>query len=287
MSELPKGWDSSSLLDIVDLHDSQRIPLNQKQRAERPGKYPYYGANGFIFDDNYILLAEDGGYFDDPSRGVAYEVSGRFWVNNHAHILSPCSGIPRRFLTYALNSLNWMSYVGGSTRLKLTQESMRWVLIPVPPLNEQRRIVAKLDSLFARSRRARGELERIPKLCDRYKQAILAAACSGRLTADWREQNPDVETTTKLLEKVREERQKAFLRGKLRGVSFPQNSAAQELSRIESSDSLDIPSSWCWVYFGELINSIRSGSTAVPTDEKSNGSIPLLQKYSLPVRIEV
>ena len=194
MSELPKGWDSSSLLDIVDLHDSQRIPLNQKQRAERPGKYPYYGANGqvdsidgFIFDGNYILLAEDGGYFDDPSRGVAYEVSGRFWVNNHAHILSPCSGIPRRFLTYILNSLNWMSYVGGSTRLKLTQESMRRVLIPVPPLNEQRRIVAKLDSLFARSRRAREELERIPKLCDRYKQAVLATAISGEMTKEWRE----------------------------------------------------------------------------------------------------
>ena len=88
-----------------------------------------------------------------------------------------------------------------------------------------------------------------------------------------------METTTKLLEKVREERQKVFFKGKLRGVSFPQNSAAQELSHIESSDSLDIPSSWCWVYFGELINSIRSGSTAVPTDEKSN--YPILRSSSV------
>ncbi|OYE02734.1 restriction endonuclease subunit S [Nostoc sp. 'Peltigera membranacea cyanobiont' 232] len=196
MSQLPKGWVSNSLLDIVNLHDSQRIPLNQNQRAERQGKYPYYGANGqvdliddFIFDGHYILLAEDGGYFDDPSKGVAYEVSGRFWVNNHAHILSPCGEIPIRFLCYILNSLDWMPYVGGSTRLKLTQESMRRVLIPLPPLNEQRRIVAKLNSLFTHSRRAREELERIPKLIERYKQAVLAAAFRGDLTADWRESN--------------------------------------------------------------------------------------------------
>jgi len=196
MSELPTGWGFSSLLDIVNLHDSRRIPLNQKQRAERQGEYPYYGANGqvdsiddFIFDGNYILLAEDGGYFDNPSKGVAYEVSGQFWVNNHAHILSPCGEIPIRFLSYVLNSLDWMPYVGGSTRLKLTQESMRRVLIPLPPLNEQRRIVAKLDRLFARSRCAREELGQVSGLVQRYKQAVLATAFRGDLTADWREEN--------------------------------------------------------------------------------------------------
>jgi type I restriction enzyme, S subunit len=209
VSELPKGWASSSLIDIINLHDSQRIPLNQKQRSERPGEYPYYGANGqvdsindFIFDGDYVLLAEDGGYFDDPTRNVAYEVSGRFWVNNHAHILSTRQEIPRRFLTYVLNSLDWMPHVGGSTRLKLTQESMRRVLIPLPPVNEQRRIVAKLDSLFARSRRAREELERISGLCDRYRRSVLAAACSGRLTADWREEQSTTEWVDLELRKI-------------------------------------------------------------------------------------
>ncbi|MDT9223471.1 MAG: restriction endonuclease subunit S [Limnospira sp. PMC 1279.21] len=203
MSELPKGWVFSSLLGIVNLHDSQRIPLNQKQRAERQGAYPYYGANGqvdsidgFIFDGNYILLAEDGGYFDHPFKGVAYEVSGRFWVNNHAHILSPCSEIPIRFLFYVLNSLDWMPYVGGSTRLKLTQESMRRVLIPLPPLNEQRRIVAKLDRLFARSRCAREELGRVSGLVQRYKQVLLVAATSGEFSEDW--QTVDIQSVAKV-----------------------------------------------------------------------------------------
>ena len=193
--DLPMGWSRAALTEVIELHDSKRIPLNQQQRSLRQGIYPYYGANGqvdsiddFLFEGEYILLAEDGGYFDDPSRSVAYEVSGRFWVNNHAHILSTRE-IPRKFLTYALNNIDWMSYVGGSTRLKLTQEGMKRVLIPIPPLNEQRRIVDKLDRIGDRQRSARNELSHIPKLIARYKQAVLAAACSGKLTEDFRLSN--------------------------------------------------------------------------------------------------
>ena len=193
MIDLLSEWKQVSLMDVVDLHDSRRVPLNNAERASRKGPYPYYGANGqvdsiddFLFDGDYVLLAEDGGYFDDPSRGVAYEVAGRFWVNNHAHILSPRPAIIRRFLTYVLNHQDWMPYVGGSTRLKLTQQSMRQVKIPLPPLAEQHRIVAKLDGLLGRSNIAREELSRIRKLVQRCKQAILAAACSGELTGEWR-----------------------------------------------------------------------------------------------------
>lgn len=183
MRELPEGWERVPLMSVVELHDNRRIPLNAKQRAEKQGPFPYYGANGqvdsideYIFDGDYILLAEDGGYFDDPSRNVAYEASGRFWVNNHAHIISPKNGIPRRYLTYVLNSINWMPYVGGSTRLKLTQEGMRKIQIPLPPLAEQRRIVARLDALLGHVRRARAELAHIPGLVERQKQAVVNEA---------------------------------------------------------------------------------------------------------------
>lgn len=193
MTELPKGWLKTPLFSAVELHDSRRIPLNDTQRSSRKGPYPYYGANGqvdsidaYIFDGHYTLLAEDGGYFDHPTRSVAYEASGKFWVNNHAHILSTVCGIPQRFLTYLLNSIDWMPYVSGTTRLKLSQAGMQRVEIPLPPLPEQHRIVAKLDTLFECTRQAREELEDIPKLIEHYKQAILAAAFRGELTADWR-----------------------------------------------------------------------------------------------------
>lgn len=193
MSGLPAGWDKVFVTKIVVLHDARRVPLNASQRVEMKGLIPYYGANGlvdyvndYLFDGEYVLLAEDGGYFDDPRRGVAYEVSGKFWVNNHAHILQPLGGISTRFLRHQLNAINWLPYVGGSTRLKLTQEGLRQAQVPLPPLPEQWRIVAKIDSLTGKSRRARDHLDHIPRLVEKYKQAILAAAFRGDLTREWR-----------------------------------------------------------------------------------------------------
>jgi type I restriction enzyme S subunit len=192
---------TAPLLDIVDLHDNRRIPLNKTQRESRRGPYPYYGANGqvdtiddYLFDGDYILVAEDGGYFDDPTRSVAYEASGKFWVNNHAHILAVRGRMPRRFLTYALNDLDWMKYVGGSTRLKLAQAGMRKIDVLLPPLSEQSRIANKLDRLSARTRRSREELDRIPLLIEHYKRAILTAAFRGDLSADWRATHLSLDT---------------------------------------------------------------------------------------------
>jgi type I restriction enzyme, S subunit len=165
VSELPEGWVSAPLMDTIDLHDNRRIPLNASQRETMKGGFPYFGANGlvdhvndYLFDGHYVLLAEDGGNFDKPERGVAYEVPGRFWVNNHAHILSPRDKITPRFLRYWLNAIDWIPYVGGTTRAKLTQSGMDRITIPVPPIAEQRRIVAKLDQLMARTARVRAEL---------------------------------------------------------------------------------------------------------------------------------
>jgi type I restriction enzyme S subunit len=186
VSELPITWTTTPLLKAIELHDSRRIPLNASERAKRKGSYPYYGANGlvdhvddYIFDGEYVLLAEDGGNFDKPERGVAYEVSGKFWVNNHAHILKPRGEMPPRLLRYWLNAIDWMPYVGGTTRAKLTQAGMAQVSIPIPPLSEQRRIVAKLDSLTGRTARAREELGRIPRLIRKYKETLLSAAFGG------------------------------------------------------------------------------------------------------------
>jgi type I restriction enzyme S subunit len=193
---LPDGWELTKIGDIVLLHDKHRIPLNAKERETKKGIYPYYGANGkidsindYIFDGEYILLAEDGGYFDNYLRDVAYFVNGKFWVNNHAHIVSTLAGMPNKFLMYGLNSINWMPYVGGSTRLKLTQNSLINIPFLLPPLNEQRRIVTKIEALNAHSRKAREALADVPQLIEQFKQSVLAAAFRGDLTADWREKN--------------------------------------------------------------------------------------------------
>jgi type I restriction enzyme S subunit len=190
--DLPESWFGATLGDVAEVHDSRRVPLNQAERSIRPGPYPYYGANGqvgtldaYIFEGDHVLLAEDGGYFDDPYRPNAYSVSGKFWVNNHAHILRASSAIEHGYLLHILNATNLMPFVSGTTRLKLTQADMKRIPIPLPPLPEQRRIVARIEALFARIRRARADLERIAPLAERYRKQAIAAVFQHDSAKHW------------------------------------------------------------------------------------------------------
>lgn len=155
--ELPKGWLVCHLADVCSILDSQRKPINAEERAKRNvsagEKYPYYGATGqvgtiddYLLDGSFILLGEDGAPFLDSNSPKAYSVSGKVWVNNHAHILSP--KFNDKYLLYYLNSIDYRPYVTGSTRLKLTQEAMRRIVIALPPVKEQMRIVRIIDRLF-------------------------------------------------------------------------------------------------------------------------------------------
>ncbi|MEE5994247.1 MAG: restriction endonuclease subunit S [Oscillospiraceae bacterium] len=141
--------DMLLLEDCCDILDSQRVPITAADRAK--GEYPYYGANGiqdyvadYIFDDELVLLAEDGGNFGSKERPIAYKVSGKCWVNNHAHVLKPKAEIDVDYLCYSLMFYNTDGLVNGATRQKLTQATMRKMLIPKRSLEEQKTIVNKL-----------------------------------------------------------------------------------------------------------------------------------------------
>lgn len=205
MRELPEGWVTTRLDDLVVVLDSFRVPVRATDRAERTaGKspeqlYPYYGAtglagaiDGFIFDEPLVLVGEDGVPFLDPFRPKAYLVDGPCWVNNHAHALRVVDKLAdRRIVNQFLNAFDYTGYVTGSTRLKLTQEALRSIPFPLPPLPEQKRIADKLDSLFARVDACRERLDRIPAILKRFRQAVLEAATSGRLTEEWREEGSE------------------------------------------------------------------------------------------------
>lgn len=139
---------------VVEFLDNMRRPVTESER--RAGPYPYYGANGqqgtiddFIFDEPLVLLAEDGGHFDDPDRGIAYRVSGKTWVNNHAHVLRPKGEIDLGFLCRVLENYDVTPWVTGTTRGKLTQAGAAQVVVPVPPRPEQQRIAEILDKADA------------------------------------------------------------------------------------------------------------------------------------------
>jgi type I restriction enzyme, S subunit len=166
-SSVSRTFPTKRLGNVVEFLDSMRRPVTESER--RPGPYPYYGANGqqgtideFIFDEPLVLLAEDGGHFDTPSRGIAYRVSGKTWVNNHAHVLRPSGEMHLGFLCRVLENYDVTPWVTGTTRGKLTQAGAAQIIVPVPPLPEQRRIAEildKADTLRAKRRTALDELD--------------------------------------------------------------------------------------------------------------------------------
>ena len=157
------------LEDCCEILDSMRIPITAANRQEGP--YPYYGANGiqdyvaeYIFDDELVLLAEDGGNFGSKTRPIAYRVSGKCWVNNHAHVLKPKTGLDVDFLCYSLMFYNTDGLVNGATRQKLTQATMRKMQIPDLPLKEQKEIVNQLNPIVAIKDMRNRELQRLDEL---------------------------------------------------------------------------------------------------------------------------
>ena len=157
------------LEDCCEILDSMRVPITSADRVEGP--YPYYGANGiqdhvadYIFDDELVLLAEDGGNFGSKERPIAYRVSGKCWVNNHAHVLKPKEGLDVDYLCYSLMFYNVGGMVNGATRQKLTQASMRQMLIPKRSLKEQKYIVNLLTKAVTLKEKRQQELDELDNL---------------------------------------------------------------------------------------------------------------------------
>ena len=134
--------------EVVTLFDKQRIPLSSMERAKRPGKYRFYGAQGiidyiddYIFDGEYLLLAEDGENLKSNKQDLAQLVDGKFWVNNHAHILRTKEVCRLRYFYYWINNKNMAEYVTGSAQPKLSQASLKKMIIHLPSLEIQDRIL--------------------------------------------------------------------------------------------------------------------------------------------------
>ena len=167
-------WETKQLDQIADCLDNVRIPLNEVQRAGMPGPYPYCGANGvldyvndFVIDDDVILMAEDGGHFDEYAyRPIAYRMKGKIWVNNHAHILKAKVDCDQGFLYYSLVHKDILPYLSGGTRAKLNRFEMNKIEVNLPQEIDEQRAIAKalsdvdgllssLEALIAKKRAIR------------------------------------------------------------------------------------------------------------------------------------
>jgi type I restriction enzyme, S subunit len=183
-----KGWNERKLGDICENLDSHRVPITKKDRV--PGEIPYYGASGivdyvndFIFDEDLLLVSEDGANLLARVYPIAFSISGKAWVNNHAHVLRFSEIITKKFIEYYLNSIPLNDFVSGMAQPKLNQKFLNSIPVPLPPIPEQKRIVAILDEAFADIEQARTltekNLKNARELFESYLQQVFCQRGEG------------------------------------------------------------------------------------------------------------
>lgn len=147
-------WITQSFQELTVNHDKKRRPLSSKERETMQGEYPYYGAQGiidsvnnYIFDGTFMLIAEDGENLKSKKQNIAHVARGKFWVNNHAHVVSGSELADLRYLCYLFNNTDVSGYITGSAQPKLSQANLNSIKFTVPPLPEQKAIAATLSCL--------------------------------------------------------------------------------------------------------------------------------------------
>ncbi|HEL9598549.1 TPA: restriction endonuclease subunit S [Streptococcus suis] len=135
--EIPEGWGVKCLGEVSICHDSRRVPLSSKDRENKNGIIPYYGATGimdyiddFIFEGDYILMAEDGSVMTSEGKPILQRITGKTWVNNHAHVLEPTNEYSCKLLLLSLKDISVLQIKTGSIQMKITQENMNKILLP-------------------------------------------------------------------------------------------------------------------------------------------------------------
>lgn len=179
-------WGIKTIDQISENLDSRRVPITKSQR--KSGKYPYYGASGivdyvdgYIFDENLLLVSEDGANLLARATPIAFPVSGKIWVNNHAHILKFSEIETQEYVEFFFASIKLDEYITGAAQPKLNQSALNSIPIPMPPLPDQRVIVAKLNALSSETKRLETIYKNKIAGLDEFKKSILQKAFSGEL----------------------------------------------------------------------------------------------------------
>lgn len=185
--DLPKHWPFMRCAHIFNNLDHRRIPLSSEERGDLAKIYPYYGASGiidavddYLFDGDTILVGEDGANLVMQSTPIAFKASGKYWVNNHAHILTPRLG-NFDYWIHALNQVPYEVFVTGSAQPKLTSAVLGNIRLPVPPNDEQAEIARKIETMGQRVNTAiepiRASIDRLKE----YRSALITAAVTGQI----------------------------------------------------------------------------------------------------------
>ena len=181
---MPEDWHCGTVSEIIELHDSKRIPLSSRERANLAKIYPYYGATSvmdyvdrYLFDGIYLLLGEDGTVVDSKGFPILQYVEGKFWVNNHAHIITGKNGFSVELLYLLFSLTSVQSIVTGAVQPKISQANLNKVPVIIPSGGELKAFDATIQSLFAQIRNLRAENNRLVATRD----TLLPKLMSGEL----------------------------------------------------------------------------------------------------------
>lgn len=298
---IPPRWVWVRFGDVVFSRDAERIPVSKEERSARAKNYDYYGASGvidkidsFLFDKPLLLIGEDGANLVNRSTPIAFIARGKYWVNNHAHVLDGISEESLRYLELHINAIDLKPYVTGTAQPKMNQAKMNSIPIALPPEPEQLRIIAKVDELMAlcdklEAAQTERESRRDRLICASLNRLNELADDAGNFRDHARFTLDNLPRLSTLPEHVPQLRQ-TILNLAIRGMLVPQDQrdepASELVARVnrekermhkagsirkpsehtpltEHEKPFDVPAGWQWVRFGQVINDSDAGWSPV------------------------
>ncbi len=189
--EIPNSWEWVTIGDLLINRDSERIPIASKIRDKQTNKiYDYYGAAGvidkvdrYIFSEKLLLIGEDGANLLTRSKNNAFFAEGKYWVNNHAHVLDCSDKSILQFVAVVINASSLDEYITGTAQPKLSQDNLNKILIPLPPLAEQQRIVSAIEKWFSLIDEIETNKESLQATIKQTKSKVLDLAIKGKLVS--------------------------------------------------------------------------------------------------------
>ena len=204
--EVPEGWCITDIGELLINRDGERKPVSLAIRSKQKNKvYDYYGAAGvidkvdnYLFDECLLLIGEDGANLLSRNKNNAFLADGKYWVNNHAHVLDTIDKFILSYVAIVINSMKLDDYITGSAQPKLSQDNLNKIPIFLPPLNEQKRIMTELERWFALIDQIdQGKVD-LQETIKQTKSKILDLAIHGKLVPQDPNDEPAIELLTRI-----------------------------------------------------------------------------------------
>ena len=267
--EIPESWEWVRLGTVMLNRDAERIPLSVNERSKLQKIYDYYGASGiidkvdrYLFSKPLLLIGEDGANLLLRSKPIAFIAQGKYWVNNHAHVLDAIGGIQLEYVATYINAINLSPYVTGTAQPKMNQEKMNSILVPIPPVEEQNKIIKKLNLILPLvddyGIKEKELAQYNSKISELLKKSILQEAVQGKLVP----QDSSDEPASVLLERIRAKKERLIQEGKIkrdkhesviyrRDNSHYEKRGAEDVC-IDEEIPFEVPSSWALIRLNDI-----------------------------------